>query len=274
MKRKIHALIIEDEDAVIKPLSKKLKSLGHEYTIAKNQEAAISILETHSFDYILLDLKLPVDSEDIDPDSIVGFNLLQQIREKHSKEHLPIIVMTAYERTVPSAVEAMKKGANDFVEKPFQSNELEEKIQGILQVKKSEIILCLQVLPSNRKFKNFYAEIVINPGKGDQENPCRLGKAMLRFFYLTLNAKLQGQRWVNSSTLRTELNYESSNDRYWFSKRINHIKKWLEENNVMQYFEFFEPQGRKSLKVRTTLSKDQISVNLPDYAKAKRETKA
>lgn len=136
MNRKIHALIVEDDDAVIKPLSKKLKSMGHEFTIKKNQEDALSCIGNQTFDYVLLDLKLPVDSDDIDPDSNVGFNLLKQIREKYGKEHCPIIVMTAHEKTVSSAVEAMKKGANDFVEKPFKQGELERKISEILHDRK------------------------------------------------------------------------------------------------------------------------------------------
>lgn len=273
MNRKIHALIVEDDEAIIRPLSKKLKSLGHEFTVAKNQEEARSCLDGRVFDYILLDLKLPVDSEDMDADSNVGFNVLRQIREKHDKEHHPVIVMTAY-GSVEKAVEAMKKGANDFVQKPFPSGEPERQISEILQAKNSEVILCLQALPVNRTFQNFHAEIVIHPGKGDRENPYRLGKTMLRFFYPVLNAKLQGYDWVNGSVLKNELNHDDSADPYWFSKRITHIKKWLSERAIIQHFEFHEPQGRKELLVRTTLSKDQIAVKLPDYAKAKKETLA
>lgn len=152
MKQKIQSFIIEDEDRVIQPLSKKLKSLGHQYIIARNQEEANTLIEIHSFDYILLDLKLPVDSEDIDPDSSVGFNLLEQIRIKYSKAEIPIIVMTAYEKNINSAVEAMKKGANDFIEKPFKSGELEKKIQTILQVKQSDPKLSLKKnKPSHQK---------------------------------------------------------------------------------------------------------------------------
>lgn len=131
MNRKIHAFIVEDDEGIIKPLIKKLRSLGHEFTIAKNQEEARSYLKDQVFDYVLLDLKLPVDGEDMDPDSNVGFNILQQLREKHDKEHCPVIVMTAY-GSVEKAVEAMKKGANDFAQKPFKSGELEKKIIEIL----------------------------------------------------------------------------------------------------------------------------------------------
>jgi len=273
MKQKMHALIIEDEDEVIQSLSKKLKSLRHTYTIAKNQEEANLRIENHSFDYVLLDLKLPVDSEDINPDSTVGSNLLHQIREKYSEERLPIIVMTAYEKTTSSVVEVMKKGANDFIEKPFQSGKLEEKIQEILHVRQSEMILCLQELSPNRKFKNYYAELVIFPGKKDIEKPCKLGSVMLRFFYTTMNATLQGQIGIDDNKLKTDLKYDDSEDHYWFNKRIDYIKKWVIKNKLSDYFEFNPPKGISSLKVRTTLSKEQICVNIPDYEKAKAETK-
>ncbi|MBT4485534.1 MAG: hypothetical protein HOC71_17845 [Candidatus Latescibacteria bacterium] len=132
----------------------------------------------------------------------------------------------------------------------------------------SEVILCLQELPSNRKYKNFYAEIVVNPGKGEEEKPCRLGKTMLRFFWLTFYIKSQGNNWVEEDTIKKELEYDNSKDPYWFSKRFNYCKNWLEKKNILNYFEFHDHQ------VRTTLSKDQISLNIPDYEKAKSETKA
>ena len=275
MKQKITGLVVEDEDAIIQVISKKIKSLGHDYKIAKNQEEANSIVEKQTFDYVLLDLKLPVDKDDINPDSSTGFNLLQQIRTNHDKEHLPIIVMTAYEKSISCAVDVItKKGANDFVEKPFKSGELEKKIQEVLHIKQHEVILCLQELPLNRKHKDFYIEIVIYPGKGEKENPCRLGRVMLRFFYLTLNAKLQGQNWISEDTLKSELKYDNSKDPYWFSKRIDHIKGWLKKSDLTQYFEFYETQGRNDMKVRTTLLKEQISLTLRNYTKAKKETKA
>ncbi|MBF0395741.1 MAG: response regulator [Desulfobacterales bacterium] len=277
MKGKTIALVIEDEDSIIQVVSKKLRSLGHKYKIAKNQEEANNIIveQQYSFDYILLDLKLPVDREDIDPDSSVGFNLLQQIRGKYSQEKLPIIIMTAYERNISSAVEAMKNGANDFVEKPFESNELEKKIIGVLNCKHHKVVLCLQELPANRAFKNYYAEIVIYHGKKDEKiNSCRLGSVMLRFFYLTLQARLQGEEWVNSNTLRKELNYDNSSDLYWLSKRINYICQWLKKNGLTQYFNFYESQIKTDIKIKTTLSKDQIELKITDFEKAKSETKA
>jgi len=134
MKQQTIALIIEDEDAIIQVVSKKLKSLGHNIKIAKNQDSANFLLKRQTFDYILLDLKIPVTENDMDPDSNTGFNLLQQIREKHTQEELPVIIMTA---GITSAVVVMKKGANDFVEKPFKVNELEDKIRGILHAEQS-----------------------------------------------------------------------------------------------------------------------------------------
>jgi DNA-binding response OmpR family regulator len=139
MKQKITALIVEDDDSVIEVVSKKLKSMGHNYMVVKNQEEANSLIEEQAFDYLLLDLKLPVDKKDINPDSSTGFNLLGQIRAKYSKTYLPIIVMTAYEKNIDSAVDVMKKGANDFVEKPFKSGELEKKIQTILCASSSNL---------------------------------------------------------------------------------------------------------------------------------------
>ncbi|MFA5790638.1 MAG: response regulator [Caldisericia bacterium] len=129
MEQRAFALIVEDEESIIRVITKKLSILEHNYIVAQNQEEANSFLEKQKFDYVLLDLKLPVDKNDIAPDLDTGFNLLQQIRAKYTKENLPIIVMTA---SVVSIVDIIKKGANDFIEKPFSSNGLEMRIERAL----------------------------------------------------------------------------------------------------------------------------------------------
>ena len=270
----IQVLVIENQSMVIQTLVRRLKSLGHKYTIAGNQDEAVSILTQYSFDYILLDLNIPVDSSDISLDSDAGFNLLGRIRQVYESRHLPVIVLSSGNSSIDCAVEAMKKGANDFVEDVFVSSNLEKKIQAVLNAREGEAVLCLQQIPLNRGFKNFYAEIVVYPGKPDKQVFHRLGKTMLRFFYLVFNTRLQDRNWVKADTLITELNHDNSENHYWFSKRIHRIKNWLRRNNLGQYFEFHESsKGIEDIRVRTTLSRSQLSLDLPNYAKAKKETK-
>jgi hypothetical protein len=130
-----------------------------------------------------------------------------------------------------------------------------------------EVILCMQpITHPDRKHKSFFAELVINPGKGKEKINRRLGKLRLRFFYLILNAKKHGIDEVDNDTLKAEFNYHGSVDDYWFIKQIYNNKQWLKKYHLIQYFEFNESG------VKTTLSKEQFSLDIPDYTKAKRET--
>ncbi len=125
----LHALIVEDDFDLAPILEMKLKGLGHEATIARNQEEAHRLLDTEHFDLALLDLKLPVNDEDADPDLEVGFDILARIVEPEGPP-FPVYVMTAYGDGVSTAVRAMKGGAEEFLVK---SQGLDERIEGIVK---------------------------------------------------------------------------------------------------------------------------------------------
>ena len=105
-------LIVEDRDSLRRMLSTALGQEGHEIVAAENGDTALTELQRTDFDLVLTDLKLP---------GVSGLEVLAEARE--GQPRVPVIVMTAY-GTVQTAVEAMKLGAVDFLEKPIEIEDL------------------------------------------------------------------------------------------------------------------------------------------------------
>jgi len=146
------ALIVEDDHALADVLRMRLGRDGHKVTIATHQRQAYHLLDKNVFDFVLLDLRLPTDESDLDPNAEVGFAILDHIRDRFSQDELPVVVMTAYEETSQTAVRALKAGANDYIQKPFEDSpvSLDEKLAGIVrhleQDKKSPTDKCHRIV--------------------------------------------------------------------------------------------------------------------------------
>ena len=105
-------LIVDDEKNIRLTLSQALEVLEVETDTASNWEEALAKLKEKEFGLILLDLKMP---------GMDGMEVLRQVSE--IRPDIRIIIITAY-GTVESAVEAMKLGAADFIQKPFAPEEI------------------------------------------------------------------------------------------------------------------------------------------------------
>jgi two-component system nitrogen regulation response regulator NtrX len=105
----ITILVVDDEPGIIAMLSGLLKDEGYAVVTADNGHEALTLLKQTRLDLVMLDLRLP----DLD-----GLEVLKQIRADNA--NLPVIMMSAH-GTIPTAVEATKLGAYDFIEKPFES---------------------------------------------------------------------------------------------------------------------------------------------------------
>jgi len=119
-------LIIEDDAAFCQMLQKFLTKHGYTVAVSFNAPDAKSKLKENDFDLVLTDLRLP----DYD-----GIQLLIEI--KQMSEEIPVIVMTGYAE-VSSAVKAMKKGAFDYISKPFTPDEIVKLIGKALETKVGE----------------------------------------------------------------------------------------------------------------------------------------
>lgn len=105
-------LVIDDDDGVRESLERMLRSAGHTVEAARTGEDGLTAARGNAYDVILSDMRMP---------GISGIEVLQRIREAHVDS--AFIVMTGF-GTIETAVEAMKLGAVDFVQKPFLRDEL------------------------------------------------------------------------------------------------------------------------------------------------------
>jgi two-component system, OmpR family, phosphate regulon sensor histidine kinase PhoR len=101
-------LVADDERAIREGCHRVLASGGYKVLAAENGRIALDILSQNAVDILLLDLKMPV---------MGGEEVLEIVRKQHA--HIPVIIITGH-GTVDTAVACMKKGAYDFITKPFQ----------------------------------------------------------------------------------------------------------------------------------------------------------
>jgi two-component system phosphate regulon sensor histidine kinase PhoR len=111
MSAKIRILVADDEKAIRDGCHRVLTGQGYEVLAAENGQAALDTLAKEPIDILLLDLKMPV---------MGGEEVLEIVRTNYPD--IPVIIITGH-GTVDTAVECMKKGAYDFITKPFQLNQ-------------------------------------------------------------------------------------------------------------------------------------------------------
>ena len=105
-------LVIDDEAGIRESLEVLLTLEGYAVRLACDGEEGLKVLDQDTFDMVLLDLALPGQS---------GLELLPQIKERQPE--LPVIMITAY-GTVDNVVEAVRAGAENFVQKPWDNEKL------------------------------------------------------------------------------------------------------------------------------------------------------
>ncbi len=123
-------LIVEDEDAVRESLAALIeKRLGHEVTTCKNISEAIKVIKNERFDLIITDMQMPLETG-LRMDEEGGLQVIRAVNEAGIQ--VPIIVMTGY-GTIENAVDAMRLGAFDYLQKPPDFEDLQWKIQRALK---------------------------------------------------------------------------------------------------------------------------------------------
>ncbi len=115
-------LIVDDEKSHRIMLRANLEDEGYEVFEAENGEVAVKMVSGRGFDCVLMDIRMPVKD---------GIDALKEIKKLDLS--LPVIMMTAY-GSVGTAVESMKGGAEDYLMKPVNIDEMNLKIKRVLEV--------------------------------------------------------------------------------------------------------------------------------------------
>jgi DNA-binding NtrC family response regulator len=115
-------LVIDDEDIVLKSVNKILSEENYEVDVSSSGRQGIDRAIERSYDVVLSDIRMP---------DIGGMRVLRDI--KRAKPSLAVIMITGY-ASVQSAVQAMKLGAADYLEKPFTPDQLLKAVASALAV--------------------------------------------------------------------------------------------------------------------------------------------
>jgi two-component system OmpR family response regulator len=117
-------LVVEDDPVTLKVVEKRLAKAGYEVETAKTGIEAIGLVSERFFDVVLADIMMP--------GGVDGFGVLEATKGKWKQSE--VILMTAY-ATVDDAVEAMKKGAADYLKKPVNFDELLIRLERVRSLK-------------------------------------------------------------------------------------------------------------------------------------------
>jgi signal transduction histidine kinase len=109
-------LVVDDDAAILEVLEMRLSAMGFDVTATRDPQAALTSIDGPRFDLALLDLRMePLD----------GIRLMEALHARQPR--LPVLIMTAH-GTIETAVDAVQRGAFDYLTKPFVRDELRAKI--------------------------------------------------------------------------------------------------------------------------------------------------
>jgi len=126
-------LLVEDEKMLSSVISKGLKKMGYAVDHAYDGEDALELTELHEYDLVILDLNIP---------GMDGIEVLKTLRQ--SKKELKVLILSA-RNEVEDKVSGLDAGANDYLSKPFDFNELAARIRNLLRwsfTQTESVIVC------------------------------------------------------------------------------------------------------------------------------------
>ena len=119
-KPKARILCVDDESVILDSFRRILVLDGYCIDTVENGKEALGLIQTHSYDFVFTDLKMP---------EMDGLEVTKSV--KHLRPDIDVVIITGF-ATVETAVECMKFGAMDYVQKPFTEDELLEFVKNLL----------------------------------------------------------------------------------------------------------------------------------------------
>ena len=119
-------MVVDDEQAILRLLNRKLEPEGYGVTLVDNGSSALALMKKHKPDLVILDIMMP---------GLDGFQVLDRIRQRYS---VPVIMLTG-RGEVTTLRDALSLGADDYVRKPFHTEELLARIRAKLRRARVEV---------------------------------------------------------------------------------------------------------------------------------------
>ena len=183
-------LIIDDEKDILKSVNAILTEEGYHCHEALNSKDALNMYNSHKIDLILLDVWL----EDSDHD---GIEILEIIRSKNT---VPIILMSGH-GNIDMAVNAIKKGAQEFIEKPFSSERLLLSVSRTLEMSK--------ITEENINLKN--KEIFDYQFLGTSQSIIKIKQLIDKVAPTSSRVLIQGESGTGKDVVAKEIHLNSKN---------------------------------------------------------------
>ena len=125
--RDVQVLVVDDEPQMRDSLSRLLSQVGYQVQTARNGIEAVRSFETNAHDLVLLDLMMP---------GMNGHEVMDQIQEKKIDT---LVIVISGDIAIESAISAIRRGAYDFVRKPYEPDEILQRIHNALSSRRLEI---------------------------------------------------------------------------------------------------------------------------------------
>lgn len=201
-------LIIEDDAKIRRILQLELKHEGYDVVVAEDGENGIEKFKRDYFDLILLDLMMP---------KISGEEVCKNIREQ---SQIPMIILTAKDQIL-SKVSLLDMGADDYLTKPFEIEELLARIRVALRNKKEyqvEDNIVYENIKINKKTKKFYKN-------GEEIQLTKKEYNLLEYFLLNKEIVLSREK-----ILENVWGYEYDGEEKIIDVYINILRKKIEND--------------------------------------------
>ncbi|AMV09849.1 PhoB family transcriptional regulator [Geobacillus thermoleovorans] len=207
-----HILIIEDEAQIAKVLKIELEYEGYTATIRHDGKSGLKTALTEKFDLILLDIMLP---------ELSGIEVLRRLRK--AGNYTPVILLTARNTTLDKVM-GLDQGANDYVTKPFEMEELLARVRSCIRYKS------LIEESNEEKSLLIVKDLVVNT---DTREVTRNGKSIALtpkeydlLLYLLIN---KNKVMTRENILTNVWGYEYEGETNMIDVHIAHLRKKLDE---------------------------------------------
>jgi len=213
---KSRILIVEDEEMIARALQIELEHEGYQVIVEHEGKAGLEAALNNSIDLILLDVMLP---------GLSGIEVLRRIRKKDI--YLPIILLTARDTTLDKVM-GLDHGANDYITKPFEIEEVLARVRNSLRhraivqevTEKKDVHLSIEDLSVNLETRDVIRKnktIILTPKEYDL------------LVYLLQNQNIVLSR---ENILLTVWGYDYEGETNVVDVCIGHLRKKIEEGNT------------------------------------------
>ena len=186
-----HILVADDEESMRWVLSKALRKKGFIVDLARDGAEALRLIQAGSYDLAILDIKMP---------GLSGLELLDRIRE--SRQELLVVIMTA-EASMKNAIEAMKRGAYDYITKPFDLDVIDAIIEKVSRAR--EMTSQVSILKEELKDRYQIEKTIIGNSSAMREVYKTIGKVAPS----DITILIQGESGTGKELIARAIHYNS-----------------------------------------------------------------